>query len=192
MTTKVRIDLTAGTLEAEGSEDFIRELYQDFREQVGQRTAPPASGGMPKEHPRPSSKAAQGSRRATGERKSTASTRRDRTPVLVKELDLAAKDTQVGLKDFLKRYKKLTSALDLNALFVYYLSREAAVDPITMDHVYTCYKHVGARVPKFLTQSLWDTARRKGTIDSTSLDDVKLTTVGENWVEHDLEKADAE
>jgi hypothetical protein len=93
------------------------------------------------------------------------------------------------LKDFAKRYRKLKSSQELNSFYVYYLARILDVSPITIDHVYTCYKDAGERPPGVLIQSLWDTARLKGTIDTGSIDDIKLTQAGENWVEYDLEKA---
>jgi hypothetical protein len=194
MTTKVRVDLAAGVLEAEGSEAFIRELYLDFRERVSAKVHPPAAarGTSHAEPEGNASTGSQGAKRQAAERRSASGSRRDRTPVFVKNLDLAPKGDRPGLKDFLKGYRKLTSSMEWNGLFVYYLARKVEVAPITMDHVYTCYKHVGERVPKVLTQSLWDTARKKGTIDASSLDDIKLTTPGENWVEHDLEKAASE
>lgn len=190
MSARVRIDLTAGVLEAEGSEDFIRELYLDFKTRVAEQNRPaaPASEASSK----PASGEAGSGRKKKAERRSGGTSKRDRTPVLVKELDLAPKGNRPGLKDFVKKYAKLRNAMEWNALFVYYLSRELTITPITIDHVYTCYKHIGARVPTVLTQSLWDTARRKGTVDTSSLDDIKLTTAGENWVDHDLPKAGSE
>ena len=192
MTARVRIDLAAGVLEAEGSEEFIRELYLDFRDRAGAHHVPTSQEPptfMPPAAAPAASQVEPKAKRATAK---TGSTRRERTPVLVKELDLAPKADRIGLKDFVKGFKKPTSSMDWNSLFVYYLARTANVSPITLDHVYTCYKQVGERVPKVLTQSLWDTSRKKGTIDTASLDDLKLTTAGENWVEHDLEKSGGE
>jgi hypothetical protein len=168
-----------------------RGTFQDIRERLNA----PQSPMMSNTPALPSEEKPTKTRNATKvavERKGNSSSRRDRSPVLVKDLDLAPKGNRPGLKDFAKSYRKLKSSMDLNSLFVYYLTRHAGVSPITIDHVYSCYKHVGERVPKVLTQSLWDTARKKGTIDTASVDDIKLTTTGENWVEHDLEKAAAE
>jgi len=188
MPTKVRIDLSAGTLEAEGSEEFIRELYKDFSERVESKLAPRAADGV---RPLALRLGADDSGK-TGDRKkgtNKAGNVKARTPVLVKTLDLATKGTRVGLKDFAKRYRKLKSSQELNSFYVYYLARILDVNPISIDHVYTCYKDAGERPPGVLIQSLWDTARLKGTIDTGSIDDIKLTQAGENWVEHDLEKA---
>ncbi len=187
--TKVRIDLAAGTMEAEGSEEFIRELYQDFRERVGAKLNQPGSRTSTSS---PTPRDVESEDKLGSDRKKSAnkgSSVRSRTPVLIKDLDLATKGSQVGLKDFIKRYRTLRNSQEQNSLFVYYLARVLGVKPINIDHVYTCYKDVGVRVPGVLPQSLWDTARRKGTVDTTSLDDIKLTLAGENWVEHDLEKA---
>lgn len=189
MTTKVRVDLSAGTLEAEGSEEFIRELYKDFTERLEAKIPYRGTDALPtdsQQHSVPDAAKKAGERKkGTGK----GGTVRERTPVFVKDLDLATKGTRSGLKDFLKAYRKLKSSQEHNLGYVYYLARILDVHPITMDHVYTCYKETGERPPGVLPQSLWDTARLKGTIDAVSMDDIKLTLRGENWVEHDLEKA---
>jgi hypothetical protein len=60
------------------------------------------------------------------------------------------------------------------------------VPAIGVDEVYTCYKHLGEKPPTILNQSLKDTASRKGSIDTSSLDAITVTMTGENLVEHDM------
>jgi len=48
------------------------------------------------------------------------------------------------------------------------------------------YKDVKAKVPAKLYQSLIDTRNRKGTVITDSMDDIRIGTVGENFVEKDL------
>lgn len=187
-TTKVRVDLSSGTLEAEGSEAFVRELYRDFSERVegklkSREVEKPVTTGVDRTE--------NGDLKKGGDRHKAAKTNtlRNRTPVLVKDLDLAPKNGQPGLREFVKKFRKLKNSQEQNSLYVYYLAHILELKPISIDHVYTCYKHLGERVPGVLPQSLWDTARRKGTIETASLDDLKVTLVGDNWVEHDLEKA---
>ena len=187
-TVKVRIDLRAGTLEAEGSEDFVRDLYEDFRDRVVEFAPSPEPSRGRAEAPPPLAAKKTGTERRSGATKSTGV--KAQAPVFLKELDLVTKGSRVGLKDFIKRYRKLKGAQEHNGVFVYYLAKIADVKPITVDHVYTCYKDVGAKPPTAFVQSLWDTARKKATIDTSSVQDIKLTMRGENWVEHELPKAD--
>jgi len=77
--------------------------------------------------------------------------------------------------------------LEKNVVFVYYLQNIVSVQGITPNHIYTCYKNVGSKVPTALRQSLLDTASLKGWLDTSNLDEVKLATPGENYIEHDLQ-----
>ena len=190
MSSRVKIDLQAGTLEMEGSEDFIRDIYRDFKERLlatNAELAPRAAKAPTQQDPRVDTP-----RHSSATKRSAPKSSREKPLALVKDLDLATKGSRVGLKDFVKKYKVPPGALNWNAVFVYYLSRIAGIDAITNDHIYTCYKHVGQRVPGSFSQSLFDTARKKGWIDTKLTDDIKLTTAGENWVEHDLPEADAQ
>ena len=193
-TARVRIDLFARTLEAEGTEEFIKEMCQDFSELVTSVPITPAADQRPSNSTgsgtseSPAVRSGGTTKRAGG-RKASGVSVKDRQPQLVKDLNLKPTDSHEGLRDFADKYRKITAAYDWNGLFVYYLTKIAAVSPITMDHVYTCYKEVEAKVPTKFPQSLWDTARKQGTIEVPSVDDVRLTVHGENWVEHDLQKA---
>jgi len=80
------------------------------------------------------------------------------------------------------------SFFEKNTLFVYYLERVLKTTEISINHIYTCYKHVGEKVPGNLYQSLVDTKNVKGWIDFKGITDIKVTISGENRVEHDFEK----
>jgi hypothetical protein len=104
---------------------------------------------------------------------------------VVKDLDLRAQGNIPSLRDFFKT--KLPSGFaEQNALFAYYLVKSKEMSPVGANHIYTCYKEVGQRVPGAFQQSLKDTARRQGWLDTADLLDIKVTTIGENFVEHDL------
>jgi hypothetical protein len=185
MLSKIRIDLSQGIIEAEGSEEFVKEMYHDFRERLPPRIVhvPPAakSNAIP---PRPRDNSSVS--RAGAIKKSKAS----RTPVIVKDLDLAGKNGRPGLKEFAAQYRPLRGAVEPIGLSVYYLTKLATLKPITIDHVYTSVDRLGVRKPRRLDQAIWDAARRKGWLSAESLDDLQLTIAGENWVQFDLEKAD--
>lgn len=105
-------------------------------------------------------------------------------PSFDKSLDLRPEDarsfgdfaTEKAPKDFNER----------NAVIVYWLTRVAGQNEATVDQVYTCYKDRRWRVPADLRNSLSRTASTKGWIDSSSMQSLKITVSGENFVEHEL------
>ena len=108
-------------------------------------------------------------------------------PTIVKDLNLKKDGKTPSLRDFHSQ-KQPKEFAEHNALFVYYLSKVKELTGITPNHIYTCYKEVNQRVPGAFYQSLLDTTRRKGWLDTSNTEDIKVTTVGENFVEHDLPK----
>lgn len=92
-----------------------------------------------------------------------------------------------SLIDFYSKYKaKGTSEYIL--LFIYYLERILKVESITINHVYTCYKEIGLPVPNNLYQSIINAKTTKGWIDTSNMNDLKVPTVGENYVEYTMKK----
>jgi hypothetical protein len=176
--TKLRIDLSQGTLEVEGSETFVRDIYNDYKDRMskitpvipkktnGEQKAKPEAPAPPKTKPRQSKK---------------------ETLSIVKELNLAEQGDKPSLKDFFSKYNP-SNNFERNLIFVYYLQNTTKVAAITSDHIFTCYRHVGVKIPGAFKQSLWDTASQKGWIDTSSLEDIKLTTQGINYLEHDIAK----
>ncbi len=109
---------------------------------------------------------------------------------VVKDLNLRTSGDTPSLRDFCKP-KAPNGFAEHNAVFVYYLAKCKEITPVSASHVYTCYKDISQRVPGAFQQSLNDTARRQGWIDMSDPGDIRVTTVGENFVEHDLPRKDA-
>jgi hypothetical protein len=105
---------------------------------------------------------------------------------MVKDLVLAAEGDKPSLKEFYSE-KKPSSNYEHNVLFSYYLLKIREIKQIGINHIYTCYKEVSKRVPK-LSVSLSETSR-KGWLDTSNMNDIKITPRGENYIEHDLPKA---
>ena len=105
------------------------------------------------------------------------------SPSMVINLNLSPKG-QESLKDFIEK-RDANNARKLNAIFVYYLQKIAGVENITPNHVYTCFKQMGKKIPTNMPQSLFDTKHVKGWIDTSNLNDIKISPAGENFVEHD-------
>lgn len=187
MTAKMRIDLSQGVVEAEGSEAFVERIYNDFKEKIlsGATTAdsprrrpppvvvqPPADGN--------------GAPPANKSRKKKVG-----TPQMVNDLNLSGVGGAPSLRDFYANYKSTTNFLR-NVIFIYYLQNKLGLKAITVNHVFTCYRNIpGVKIPGNLIQSLYDTKARQGWVDTTSLEDLKLTVHGVNHLEHDMKK-DAE
>ena len=181
MNTRLKIDLNQRILEVEGTEAFVKTIYDEFKSGVlGKISKEGGISGKRRARQR-STLATEGQGRLRKQKKKPA------TYLIVKDLDLSAKMDKQSLRDFFK-LKSPSSNMEKNVVFVYYLQKIATLEDITPNHIYSCYKDVNIKVPKALEQSLIDTAHHKGWIDTSNLDDIKIATPGENFVEHDLPK----
>ncbi|WP_439473700.1 hypothetical protein [Algoriphagus formosus] len=104
---------------------------------------------------------------------------------LVTSLNLVSAGSK-SLKDFFAEYDAKNN-FDYNIIILYYLKNELTDIEVSVNHIYTCYKHLGLKVPN-ITQSLRDTKNRKGWIDTSNSDDLKVTIAGENYIEHEISK----
>jgi hypothetical protein len=191
---KLKIDLTTGILEVEGADDIVREIYQDFKDKIQPGmmmpqpvTVAPSQSPMYQSvsSPQPQPQTVKYSSDQPAAAKSPG--KHSFTYNIVKTLDLSIREHDQSLKDFFLE-KSPKSALETNAVFVYYLQKLAGVRNITINHIYTCYKDVKVKVPGALRQSVIDTSFKKGWIDTKSLEDITISIQGENLVEHDLPK----
>jgi len=70
---------------------------------------------------------------------------------------------------------------------VYWLAKEAGLAfGITVDHINTCYQGAGWKRPGNLRNSLAVTSVKKGWLDTSDGNDIKLTVPGEDFVLHEL------
>lgn len=153
---RVKIDVLNKLIEIEGEEDFIREIYDKSRDFF---VSPDTI--VRRQHRNQSLKESYG---------------------IIKNLDL---NQPSSLRDFYQK-KKTSSAQEKNAVFVYYLAKIANIKNINLNHIYSCYKEVGEKMPGALKQSLADTSSKKGWIDTASMSDIKITIKGEGLVEREL------
>ncbi len=200
MTTKLKIDLKAGQLEVEGSEDFVERLYADFISAL--RISPPAPSTtdsvsstvpMDESHPIQSSPAPnkptrkQQQAKSNGQPKTKSKSRKD--PEFLKDLDLSGGGSQPSLKSFFSRYEHKTN-YERNLIFTYYLKQVMNLETVTPDHIFTCYRHCGQKIPKALEQGLRDTANDRGWLDVDNMDDIRTPIAGINHIEHDMPKTE--
>ena len=157
---RIKIDSKNGIFEAEGDEQFIKELYRDYQSEKSARTVSKLI-------------------------KKSDDTFSKESYSITKDINLSM--DRVTLKQFYIE-KNPKSALERNVCFVYYLQKISNLEKIAIGHIYTCYKDLNIQPPAKLRQSLADTASKKGWLDTQSTNDIKLTLKGESFVEHELPK----
>lgn len=91
-----------------------------------------------------------------------------------------------SLKDFMSRYNYRESSPQLCVLFVYYLKQIRKIENVNQNHIYSCYRHMGARLPKNLYHALADTISKNKWL--VNISDLDLTSEGINVVEHNMRK----
>jgi hypothetical protein len=180
--TKLKIDLRNGILEVEGEETFVREVYQDYKkEEITHAGFKPIDELEPEREPMQTSP----KQHHTRNRIAKTGNKRKESYQIVKDLILSTKDGKQSLKDFYST-KSPSNAMERSTVFVYYLQKIADIKNIGVNHIYTCYKDVNEKVPGALRQSLLDTSSRKGWIDTKSMENITISTHGENLVEYEI------
>lgn len=182
MTTKLKIDLSTGLLEVEGTEVFVKNIYDDFKERLNSpppAASTPAAATNPKKKTKPKKTAAS----------TTNSSKTKKAPGIAKDLDLSGGADDPSLKEFYGRYDH-KSNFERNLIFTYYLKQVISIDKVNLDHIFTCYRNVGQKIPKALEQSMRDTAKDRGWVDIDDLENIDVPVGGINHLEHDLTKAE--
>jgi hypothetical protein len=105
-------------------------------------------------------------------------------PTQLRDLDLAPNGKK-SLREFAEEKKPATNH-DYNVVSVYYLTEELGISEVTLNHVFTCYRDRRWKEPANLPNSLALTSSRKRYLDTSNLDDIKLTPAGRTRVEHGL------
>jgi hypothetical protein len=77
---------------------------------------------------------------------------------------------------------------DLEAVLVtlYYMQKIMALPKIGPAHVMTAFKEVGKAIPVDLKQTFRNVKKSKMWLNFTDIEDVRTTTQGDNFVEHDM------
>lgn len=91
-----------------------------------------------------------------------------------------------SLRDFMSRHNYKESSPQLCVLFVYYLKQIRKYKNVDQNHVYSCYRHMGVKLPKNLYHALADTISKNKWLMNIS--DLNLTSEGLNVVEHNMRK----
>lgn len=174
-TFKLKVDLAQGLFDAEGSEEFVKENFESFKGVVKDKKT-----FFVQEKPI-------SAQDDTKKKNKTKRVLRGGNFSIVKDLNLKPKDKK-SLKTFFKE-KRPDTNIESNAVFVYYLGKILGISDIGTDHIFTCYKEVGLRIPGNLKQSITDSGSgRYSYIDTSDAQNIQIIVRGENLVVHDLPK----
>jgi hypothetical protein len=215
MTTKLKIDLSQGVLEVEGSETFVKAIYADFKAHfVGQdgaaevsallverprrrrtRTAKTATETVPVTEeivalpPTPEVVAEPPAQSSTPEPTPEPKEPPPIAPTYhyIEDLKLGAAEGHPSLVKFMDAKLPVTNE-ERNLVFLYYLQHILKVKRITLDHIYTCYRAAKIRAPLNLENSLRTTAEQRGWIKTNQNGNITVTSEGKQYAEKQLPK----
>ena len=163
--------------------ETVKQLPEALQSQAFQALLDEFRDSQPRRQRTKQAKGSEVSKKPTKEAR-TARRKRTRGPAVRKDLDLRPKD-KTSLTEFVES-KEPKNNDDRNVVSVFYLRRMTDTETVSMDHVFTCYREMGWREPADLANSLAITASKKGYLDTSTLEDIKLTPSGRNHVEYDL------
>lgn len=183
MDCKLKINLNEGTLEVEGSEALVKEIYRDFKENLKFEKVAPSSTktktvAIESQNSAPIKKATKPKTSKTSKPVSSAK--------LLTALNLRPSG-KTGLKDYIVQFKKPSNEEKI-LIFIYYLKEELQEANIGLDHIYTCFKETNNKVPAHLKQVVTNVKNSKGWLDNSNWEDLNFTVQGMNHIEHDIEK----
>lgn len=228
MTTRLKIDLSQGLLEVEGTETFVKAIYNDFKahfvESNGQAaeaespllgrpkrmkvTRPPKTRAETLTLPVISPSPEESSPPAPIEAGEAVPVPSEPVPVpsppdfapepkapapslptytYMQDLKLGHASDRPSLVEFMDAKLPITNE-ERNLVFLYYLQHILKIKPITLDHVYTCYREAKIRAPLNIENSLRMTAEHRGWIKANQNGSMTVTPDGKQYLEKHLPK----
>lgn len=104
---------------------------------------------------------------------------------MVKDLDLRPQGKQ-SFQDFIDEKMPISNE-DKYVAVVYYLSEILEIDTVTISQIGTVFRLTKSwKEPTDVSSGLRTASSRKGTLDTKSYDNIKLTPTGRNFIEHEL------
>lgn len=206
MTTRLKIDWDQGILEVEGSETFVKAIYQDFKAQfLGEEVIEPTSKPPKRRRSRRAKIAASPAPEA--EKVTEPVVQPEVAPALpplepvaeakapvpaqvydfLKDLDLTATPDHPSLVEFMDSKFPITNE-ERNLVFAYFLQNFIKEKPITPDHIYTCYRKAKIRAPLDLAHSLRTTADHQKWLKIAKNGHITVTADGQRYLEQHLPK----
>ncbi|MBS0538563.1 MAG: hypothetical protein JSR47_07400 [Proteobacteria bacterium] len=108
--------------------------------------------------------------------------------VLVPDLNFRPAGQQ-SLKEFVEA-KSPKSDVETVLVAFYYMQQIMRLANLGPNHVMTAFKEVGKAIPVDLKQTIRNIRKSKMWLNFTDIEDVRTTTQGSNYVEHEMGKGD--
>jgi hypothetical protein len=181
-----------GVVELEGDEDFIREVYRDIsgdlKSKLAARTVVNEAQSQQEaaaslQHVAPKDNGAASDGRKSTRQKAAATPRNDYKPSFKSNLDLKNLDNLYATHAPRNHSEKIL-------LFVLYLQDDLKIVPCNADDIYSCYFTLKSKtkIPEAFVQALRDTKNKFGYIEFSSLDDIRITIAGYNYLHNNMKK----
>jgi hypothetical protein len=190
MTAKLHINLNQGLVEAEGSEEFVLKVYNDFKDKVSnahtvQNFAPANKESVTKTPSKSKDdNNSQGNKSKSKTKQSTNGSAKEHLEIVT-----GFSNGQEG-KSFLSEIKKyeLPKSHQKKATLFIYVMQKIGTQNITINHIFTCYRLLTEKTPGNLRQAIIDAKNKSVWIVNENWDDLKTHHKGDEMVEHELVK----
>lgn len=94
-----------------------------------------------------------------------------------------------SLKEFIEQ-KGPKNDVEMVMAFLYYMQQVMMLAKIGPSHIMTAFKDAGKAIPVDLKQTIRNIKKNKMWLNFTDIDDLRTTTQGDNFVEHDMGKSE--
>jgi len=94
-----------------------------------------------------------------------------------------------AFKEFIDA-KNPTNDLEASLATIYYMQHEMGLSKIGPAHVMTAFKEAGKAIPVDLRQTVRNVKKSKMWLNFTDIEDIRTTTQGDNFVEHEMGKSE--
>ncbi|MCF1707404.1 hypothetical protein L0V05_01105 [Tabrizicola sp. J26] len=185
------IDIRAGHLEVEGSEEFIRSIFEDFRTNIGGKLGETedAASELPDDDRAiaPTSNRQRPKRRRSSSTAASNGSEGKKSPLSNPEIDPTLKIDD--LKSFFLQ-RKPTGNPQILLVIIAYLRDTLDMYPATVNQIYTCYWALRSeiKIPAKFRQAIIDTVNKKKWLEWKSQETVAITNIGENALNHEIGK----
>lgn len=183
--TKLQVNFQLGTLEAEGSEEFVQRIFSEFKDLVSvSKVLAHHKTEIKLEAPQDIGFTAQTKSNLKSKPKSTTLSKGYSTiPEFFNGAEGAAFKVEIGKYDIPKANEKAA------ALFIYVMG-QISITNITLNHVYTAYRLADTKAPKNIKSVVYNSSSRGGYIVSADLNDLSTNHIGEQFALGLMKKTD--
>lgn len=196
MTSKLKIDLSQGVLEVEGSETLVKLIYNDFKHHfasdaelsdlpIKPRNSRSRKRKVDEDEVLTPQAVQNGTETSEVKISKNKPSRFTPTYTILEELELRSTKNRPALVEFMDAKVPITND-ERNVVFTYYLLNLLKLETIRFDHIYTCYREANIRVPVNIENSLKLTAKQTGWLSLDETGNIVLTAQGLDYVEKTL------